>query len=149
MSDASDWAFDLLLLAVAWGMGRLVRGRQLQVAQAERERDQRGRAAAAEERARIARELHDLVAHGVSVMGIQAAAAQVLIDRDPEAARAAMLAVERMSRDALREMHHLVGVLRDELPTARRSRRCPGSATSPRCSPTSAAGGAPGCRSSS
>ena len=114
VSDASDWAFDLLLLVVAWGMGRLVRGRQLQVAQAERERDQRGRVAAAEERARIARELHDLVAHGVSVMGIQAAAAQVLIDRDPEAARAAMLAVERMSRDALTEMHHLVGVLRDE-----------------------------------
>ncbi len=78
VSDASDWAFDLLLLSVAWGMGRLVRGRQFQVAQAERERDERGRAAAAEERARIARELHDLVAHGVSVMGIQAAAAQVL-----------------------------------------------------------------------
>ena len=73
----------------------------------------RGRAAAAEERARIARELHDLVAHGVSVMGIQAAAAQALLDRDPEAARAAMVAVERMSRDALSEMHHLVGVLRD------------------------------------
>ena len=73
VSDASDWAFDLLLLSVAWGMGRLVRGRQLQVAQAKRERDERGRVAAAEERARIARELHDLVAHGVSVMGIQAA----------------------------------------------------------------------------
>ena len=113
VSDASDWAFDLLLLAVAWGMGRLVRGRQFQVSQAKRERDERGRAAAAEERARIARELHDLVAHGVSVMGIQAGAAQVLVDRDPEAARAAMAVVERMSRDALSEMHHLVGVLQD------------------------------------
>ena len=111
VSDASDWAFDLLLLAVAWGMGRLVRGRHFQVAQATRERDERGRAAAAEERARIARELHDLVAHGVSVMGIQAGAARVLVDRDPEAARAAMIVVERMSRDALSEMHHLVGVL--------------------------------------
>ena len=113
VSDASDWAFDLLLLAVAWGMGRLVRGRQVQVAQAKRERDERGRAAAAEERARIARELHDLVAHGVSVMGIQAGAAQILVDRDPEAARAAMVVVERMSREALSEMHHLVGMLQD------------------------------------
>ena len=140
VSDASDWAFDLLLLSVAWGMGRLVRGRHAQVAQAERERDERGRAAAAEERARIARELHDLVAHGVSVMGIQAAAAQVLVDRDPAAARAAMLAVERMSRDALSEMHHLVGVLRaDDAPTEPRSRRSRGSPTSPRCSATSAA----------
>jgi signal transduction histidine kinase len=114
VSDASDWAFDLLLLSVAWGMGRLIRSRQSETARAERQRDERGLAAAAEERARIARELHDLVAHGVSVMGIQAAAAQVLIDRDPAAARAAMLAVERMSRDALSEMHHLVGVLRDD-----------------------------------
>ena len=115
VSDASDWAFDLLLLSVAWGMGRLVRARQLQVAQAKRERDERGHAAAAEERARIARELHDLVAHGVSVMGIQAGAAQVLVDQDPEAARAAMLTVERMSHDALTEMHHLVGMLRDDV----------------------------------
>ena len=118
VSDSSDWAFDLLLLSVAWGMGRLVRARQREVAQAERERDERGRAAAAEERARIARELHDLVAHGVSVMGIQAAAAQVLIDDDPQAARAAMFAVERISRDALAEMHHLVGVLRDDVAEA-------------------------------
>jgi hypothetical protein len=50
-------ALDLLLLSVAWGMGRLVRGRQLQVAQAKRERDERGHAAAAEECVRIAREL--------------------------------------------------------------------------------------------
>jgi signal transduction histidine kinase len=48
-------------------------------------------------------------------MGIQAGAAQALVDRDPDAARAAMLAVERMSRDALTEMHHLVGVLRDDV----------------------------------
>ena len=128
-------------------MGRLVRGRQFQVAQAKRERDERGRAAAAEERARIARELHDLVAHGVSVMGIQAGAAQALVDRDPEAARAAMVVVERMSRDALSEMHHLVGVLRDgRLRTKPRARRSPGWPISPRCCGTCAA---PASRSSS
>ena len=140
VSDASDWAFDLLLLSVAWGMGRLVRGRQLQVAQAERERDERGRAAAAEERSRIARELHDLVAHGVSVMGIQAGAAQALVDRDPEAARAAMLAVERMSRDALtRDASPRRRAPRRRRRRGRAARRSRGSATSPRCSATFAA----------
>jgi signal transduction histidine kinase len=59
-------------------------------------------------------------------MGIQAAAAQVLVDRDPDGARAAMAAVERISRDALIEMHHLVGVLREDDGDAARLRPQPG-----------------------
>jgi len=81
---------------------------------AERERDQQARIAAAAERARIARELHDVVAHNVSVMIVQADGAAYAIDTDPEQARLAMQAVARTGRQALAEMRRLVGVLRQD-----------------------------------
>lgn len=70
------------------------------------------RAVAAEERTRIARELHDVVAHHVSVMTVQASAARRTLTRNPEAAGAAMEAVEDTGRAALVEMRRIVGVLR-------------------------------------
>ena len=76
--------------------------------QALRLRDQ----AVVAERLRIARELHDVVAHHVSVMGVQASAARRVMDRDPEAARTALGAVERSSRDAVGQMRDLLGTLR-------------------------------------
>lgn len=78
------------------------------------QRHQQHRAALAEERARIARELHDVVAHGLSVIAVQAGAAQEMLDRDPARTRAALAAVESTARDSLGEMRRMLGVLRAE-----------------------------------
>ncbi|MEV0969682.1 sensor histidine kinase [Microtetraspora glauca] len=85
---------------------------------AEHERDQQARIAAAAERTRIARELHDVVAHNVSVMVVQADGAGYAIDTDPEQARRAVQAVSSTGRQALAEMRRLVGVLRDDQASA-------------------------------
>jgi signal transduction histidine kinase len=79
---------------------------------AEREREERARSAVAEERARIARELHDVVGHSVSVMTVQASGVRRLLRPDQEREREALLIVERTGREALAEMRRMVGVLR-------------------------------------
>lgn len=73
-------------------------------------------AALADERARIARELHDVIAHTVSVMGVQAGAARTLMDRDPDAAREALHAIESAARSSVTELQRLLAVLRDDDP---------------------------------
>ncbi|MFC4015473.1 sensor histidine kinase [Nonomuraea purpurea] len=80
---------------------------------AERERDQQARMAAAAERARIARELHDVVAHNVSVMVVQADGAGFAMDSDPEQARTAVKTISKTGRAALAEMRRMVGILRE------------------------------------
>ncbi|WP_298748547.1 sensor histidine kinase [uncultured Serinicoccus sp.] len=77
-------------------------------AQTERLTDQ----AVVAERLRIARELHDVVAHHVSVMGVQAAAARRVMERDPEAAHDSLTAIERAARDGVAQMRDLLGTLR-------------------------------------
>jgi signal transduction histidine kinase len=78
----------------------------------EREREERTRAAVAAERDRIARDLHDLIAHSVSVMTVQAGAARLLLPATPERARQPLLAIEDTGRQALGEMRRLLGILR-------------------------------------
>jgi signal transduction histidine kinase len=77
----------------------------------ERERDRATRDAVADERARIAREMHDAVAHAMTVMVVQAGGARVVIDRDPEEAVAALRRIEDTGRAGLGEMRRLIGVL--------------------------------------
>nr|WP_062335957.1 sensor histidine kinase [Herbidospora sakaeratensis] len=81
---------------------------------AEKERDQQALIATAAERARIARELHDVVAHNVSVIVVQADGAGFAIDSDPDQAKRAVEAISATGRQALAEMRRLVGVLRDD-----------------------------------
>ncbi|MGZ8740952.1 MAG: sensor histidine kinase, partial [Gaiellaceae bacterium] len=78
----------------------------------ESERADEARAAVAEERARIARELHDVVGHSVSVMTVQASGVRRLLRPDQQRERDALLIVERTGREALAEMRRMVGVLR-------------------------------------
>jgi signal transduction histidine kinase len=76
------------------------------------DRDRAAADAVAEERARIARELHDVVAHAMSVMVVQAGAARTVVDDDPEAAKAAIGRIEETGRDGLTEMRRLIGILK-------------------------------------
>jgi signal transduction histidine kinase len=109
-----DAVFGSVVMFVAWYVGRRLRLRQERAAQALREQAAEARRIVIEERARIARELHDVVAHRVSLMTVQAGAAKAVAAEDPEGARRAMAAVEEAGRQALDELRHLLGVLRPE-----------------------------------
>jgi signal transduction histidine kinase len=78
----------------------------------QREREENARRAVLEERVRIARELHDVVAHHVSVMGVQASAGRRVLDRRPEQAEELLGSIEDSSRQAVTELHRLLGFLR-------------------------------------
>jgi signal transduction histidine kinase len=82
--------------------------------QLERERETNARRAVLAERVRIARELHDVVAHHVSLMGVQAGAARRVLRQRPDQAEQALAAIETASREAVGEMHRLLGFLRQE-----------------------------------
>ena len=107
--QGSSW---LLLWLVAWLLGAYLRTRRLYKEGLVRERDERALTAVAEERNRIARELHDVVGHSVSVMTVQASAVRRLMRPDQEKERAALETVEAAGREALAEMRRMVGVLR-------------------------------------
>jgi signal transduction histidine kinase len=111
-----------IVWAIAFGVGRKsveADEAKERAVRAEREREERARTAVAEERARIARELHDVVGHSVSVMTVQASGVRRLLRPDQQREREALLIVERTGREALAEMRRMVGVLRrpEEGPT--------------------------------
>ncbi len=128
LSDALIGSFDptifvalVLFVVPAWTLGRVVRSRAALVeelaavnAALVEEREARALDAVAQERARIARELHDIVAHALSVMVLQAAGARLAVSRDPDASVGALAVVEQAGRDAVSEMGRLLGVLRGD-----------------------------------
>jgi signal transduction histidine kinase len=107
-----------LIIIIAWLIGQSIRAQRRHVEglverarRLEREQAAVARAAVVEERARIARELHDVVAHGVAVMVVQAEAARRLLRRRPEQAEEALRTVSGTGTEALEELQHLLGVL--------------------------------------
>jgi signal transduction histidine kinase len=103
-----------LIAATPWFAGRVSRSRRQRIASLELEQEQRTQIALADERARIARELHDVVAHSVGVIVVQAQGARRMIHRDPARADEALATIEDTARSALGEMRRSLGVLRSE-----------------------------------
>lgn len=122
-TDLGDVAFLMGFVGAPWAAGltlRLRRERESEL-QSEHERlqrdqDQRARRAVAEERARIARELHDVVSHAISVTVLQARGARRTLMSDPDSAREALDAIEQTNTTALGDMRRLLAVLRDTEP---------------------------------
>ncbi|PWU25660.1 MAG: sensor histidine kinase [Candidatus Rokuibacteriota bacterium] len=119
IGKAGDLVWLGITFSIAWacgfGLGSKLREAdeaKERAARAEGAREEQARLAVAEERARVARELHDIVGHSVSVMTVQAAGARRLLDPDQEREREALMLVEQTGREALAEMRRLVGVLR-------------------------------------
>jgi signal transduction histidine kinase len=119
--DHSDFAFTLVVLSAGWLVGRGMHGRVTHAAELveraariERDAEAERHAAVAEERRRIARDLHDVIAHSVGVMVVQAGAAEEAFERDGEGARRSIRAVQETGRAALTEISRLLGLLRED-----------------------------------
>jgi signal transduction histidine kinase len=121
----NEWVIGLIMFALSmafsWALGEFNGARRAYNAEVERrlrlletERDQQARIAVAEERARIARELHDVVAHAVSVMVVQADGAAYAVHSQPDLAERAVKTISSTGREALTELRRLLGVLRSE-----------------------------------
>jgi signal transduction histidine kinase len=115
--------FPLGIQVASFTCGRLLRNRMLlsraladEAARLELDRELRAQAAVGEERARIAREMHDVVAHTMAIMVVQAGAARSVLDRDPDAALQALTTVEDTGREAMTELRRLLGFLREDAP---------------------------------
>ena len=121
-TDARFWAEFVRIvsmLGVAAAIGDATRNRRAYVAEveqraaeAERSRDEVARRRVDEERLRIARELHDVTAHSLSIIAVQSGAASHVLDSDPAEARRALEAIRRTSKEALDELRAMLGVLR-------------------------------------
>ncbi|HVX44631.1 MAG TPA: sensor histidine kinase [Mycobacteriales bacterium] len=130
-------SFLTVMVAIAFVVGRNVRTRQAylealeeRARRAEAERETTARTAVMDERRRIARELHDLVAHHVSVMRVLAEGSRRLMHRDPDRAAEALGQIDGLGREALQEMRRILDVLRsDDEPDESPTEPNPGTAT--------------------
>jgi signal transduction histidine kinase len=120
LGSVGDLAFNLFCVACAWALGRVARRTRgdakalsRRAEDLERGREREAREAVELERGRIARELHDVIAHSVSLMGVQAAAAEQVLTIDPERAREPLRAIQGTAREAVDELRRLLGVLRE------------------------------------
>lgn len=111
----------LILFGTAWVAGRVIRGKRLEAvrltaraAELEHEREEKARLAVEEERARMARELHDIVAHAISLIVVQARAGRRTLPGEADLTRESLDTIEETGRQALTEMRRLVGILRTE-----------------------------------
>jgi signal transduction histidine kinase len=116
----SDYLFVAILLLTPWWAGRVLRARLQRVAdlteravRLEHERDQQAKAAITAERARIARELHDIIAHSVSTMVLQAGAAEQILGQQPDRVGETLRSIQGIGRQALVDISRLLGVLRE------------------------------------
>jgi signal transduction histidine kinase len=110
----TDYVFIVLVFGGVWLLGRALRQWQDRATLAEQNQELFARNAVTEERVRIARELHDVVAHGIGVISVQANAAEAALDHDPQLARQPLLTIRQTSREALEEMRRLLTLLRTE-----------------------------------
>lgn len=109
-AQSGIWMMEIV---VPWLVGALVRSQAQNLEQRRTAREQRAARAVAEERNRIARELHEVIGHSVSVMTVQASAVRRRLTTDQAVEREALETVERVGREALDEMRRMVGVLRE------------------------------------
>ncbi len=110
-----DYLIPALLLAGAWVFGERRHTAALREAEEHERREREERLSIAEERTRIARELHDSAGHAINTIFVQAGAAR-LHERDPERSRAAIEAIERLARETIEDIDRIVGSLREEGP---------------------------------
>jgi signal transduction histidine kinase len=108
--------FGVVTLVVMLLIRRVLGDRERQVQLAQRERDVAAREAVVEERARIARELHDAIAHNVSMMVVQAGAERRVLEPAHDSTRDVLETIEKIGRGALTEMRRMVGMLRSDTP---------------------------------
>jgi signal transduction histidine kinase len=114
LDQGSDYPFDTLVFGGVWLFGRGTRSWRNRATYAEQHRHDLARLAVADERTRIARELHDVVAHSLSVIAVQADAAEAALAKDPDRAGPPMRAIRSSARDALIDMRQLLHLLRPD-----------------------------------
>lgn len=136
--DLFEIGYVAVLFGLSWALGVVVATRRTYVEELERKtaaleaaRRELAERAVADERARIARELHDVIAHAMSVITVRAGVGAHLVDSRPAEAAVALGVIERTGREALREMRRMLAVLRDPDPRAPRAEPQPGLADLP------------------
>jgi signal transduction histidine kinase len=114
-----NFVFAVVFLAPIYLAGRTIRSRTERTDELEREQDERARAAAEQERRRIARELHDVISHSLGVLVLQAGAAEQVLERDPAKAREVMQSIRKTGQEAIGELATLLAVAHGEVESSR------------------------------